>query len=70
LTRPLLAVSVHDVESRTMGSCRLIRDWLLERGIDRVTLLAIPSANGLALDPDGASASWLRERTAAGDAVA
>jgi Uncharacterized protein conserved in bacteria (DUF2334) len=70
MTRPVLAVSLHDVESQTLDRCRLIRHWLLNRGIDRVTRLAIPCGSGGDLGPEDACATWLRERTAAGDAVA
>jgi predicted deacetylase len=70
VTRQVLAVCLHDVESQTIARCRLIRHWLLNRGIDHVTLLAIPSAGGRDLRPDDTCATWLRERTGAGDAVA
>jgi len=66
-----LAVAVHDVEPRTFERCRQIREWLLERGIARVTLLVIPAAD---LHPVGRRsptlAAWLRARVAAGDSVA
>jgi uncharacterized protein len=66
-----LAVAMHDVEPRSFGRCREIREWLLERDVTRVTLLVIPAAD---LHPVGtrapALAAWLRGRVASGDAVA
>ena len=69
VTARKLAIALHDVEPRTLDRCRLIRQWLADRGADRITLLAIPHADR-ALEPDGACAEWLRARAAAGDAVA
>ena len=66
-----LAVALHDVEPRLFVRVREIRQWLLERGVTRVTLLVIPAAD---LHPIGARApglaAWLRRRVACGDAVA
>jgi predicted deacetylase len=66
-----LAVALHDVEPRSFARSREIREWLLERGVDRVTLLVIPAAD---LHPIGsrapALAAWLRCRVARGDTVA
>ncbi len=38
-----IAVSLHDVEPATFERCALIRDWLNDLGVDRVTLLVIPA---------------------------
>ena len=66
-----LAVALHDVEPRSFARCREIREWLLERDVERITLLVIPAAD---LHPIGsrapALAAWLRCRVARGDAVA
>jgi uncharacterized protein len=66
-----LAVAVHDVEPRSFAQVRAIREWLLDRGVGRVTLLVIPAAD---LHPIGARApalaAWLRGRVACGDAIA
>ena len=66
-----LAVALHDVEPRSCARVREIRQWLLERGVERVTLLVIPAAD---LHPIGtrapALAAWLRARVACGDTVA
>jgi predicted deacetylase len=66
-----LAVALHDVEPRSFARCRLIREWLLEHDVDRITLLVIPAAD---LHPIGARApalsAWLRTRVALGDSVA
>ena len=43
LDEPWLAVSLHDVEPATFMRCALIRDWLADLGVDRVTLLVIPA---------------------------
>ena len=66
-----LAVAVHDVEPATFETCCWIRDWLCERGVDRVTLLVIPAGRLHQFHdvrPD--MARWLLERRRAGDAVA
>jgi predicted deacetylase len=67
----LLAVAIHDVEPRSSARTRAIREWLLDRGVARVTLLVIPAAE---LHPIGARApglvAWLRGRVACGDTVA
>jgi predicted deacetylase len=66
-----LAVSLHDVEPRSFARCKQIREWLLARGVERITLLVIPAAD---LHPIGARApalaAWLRSRVARGDTVA
>jgi predicted deacetylase len=66
-----IAVAVHDVEPATFESCALIRDWLDDHGVDRVTLLVIPARD---LHPLGERspqmASWLNERARSGDAIA
>lgn len=66
-----VAVAVHDVEPATFEQCALIRDWLDDLGIDRVTLLVIPARD---LHPLGERspqmASWLAERARRGDAIA
>jgi predicted deacetylase len=38
-----IAVALHDVEPATFERCALIRDWLNDHGIERVTLLVIPA---------------------------
>jgi predicted deacetylase len=66
-----LAVALHDVEPATFERCALIRDWLGDHGVDRVTLLVIPARD---LHPLGDRrpevATWLAERIRCGDAVA
>jgi predicted deacetylase len=67
----LLAVSLHDVEPATFERCALIRDWLDDLGVDRVTLLVIPAPDLHPFHdrrPD--LAAWLEECARAGDAVA
>lgn len=65
----VLAVCLHDVQPQTLERCRFIRRWLAARGVERMTLLAIPCAYGSALTAEDACATWLREAAAA-DAVA
>lgn len=66
-----IAVSLHDVEPATFERCALIRDWLNDLGVDRVTLLVIPAPDLHPFHdrrPD--LAEWLDECSRAGDAVA
>ncbi|HMJ33626.1 MAG TPA: DUF2334 domain-containing protein [Baekduia sp.] len=66
-----IAVSLHDVEPATFERCALIRDWLNDHGVDRVTLLVIPAPDLHPFHdrrPD--MAEWLDECARGGDAVA
>jgi predicted deacetylase len=66
-----LAIAVHDVEPATFERCALIRDWLDDHGVERVTLLVIPAADLHPLNdrcPD--LVHWLAGRVERGDAVA
>jgi predicted deacetylase len=66
-----LAVALHDVEPASFGRCALIRDWLDDLGVAKVTLLVIPAPR---LHPFPARspelANWLLDRRDAGDAIA
>ncbi len=66
-----IAVALHDVEPATFERCALMRDWLGDHGIERVTLLVIPARD---LHPAGRRSpemmQWLAERQRAGDAIA
>ncbi len=66
-----IAVALHDIEPATFERCALIRDWLSDHGVDRVTLLVIPARD---LHPLGERspemAGWLAERRDAGDSIA
>jgi len=67
----LLAVALHDVEPATYERCALIRDWLADLGVDRVTLLVIPAPDLHPFHdrrPD--LATWLEECARGGDAIA
>ena len=41
--RRTIAVALHDIEPATFERCALIRDWLDDHGVGRVTLLVIPA---------------------------
>jgi hypothetical protein len=66
-----LAVAIHDVAPATFTRTALIRDWLDDHGVDRVTLLVAPAPD---LHPFSTSspelAEWLLERADRGDAIA
>jgi hypothetical protein len=66
-----IAVALHGIEPATFERCALIRDWLEDHGVDRVTLLVIPARD---LHPIGerspAMVQWLCERRCAGDSIA
>jgi predicted deacetylase len=70
-SRPRIAVALHDIEPATFERCALIRDWLDDHGVDRVTLLVIPARD---LHPLGQRSpemsSWLADRRGLGDSIA
>jgi predicted deacetylase len=70
-SRRRIAVALHDVEPATFERCALIRDWLSDHGVDRVTLLVIPARD---LHPLGERSPemvrWLAERERLGDSIA
>ncbi|MHB8532714.1 MAG: DUF2334 domain-containing protein, partial [Solirubrobacteraceae bacterium] len=65
-----IAVALHGIEPATFERCALIRDWLDDHGVDRVTLLVIPARD---LHPIGERSPemvrWLNERRLAGDSI-
>jgi predicted deacetylase len=66
-----IAVALHDVEPATYDRCALMRDWLADHGVDRVTLLVIPAPDLHPFDDRRPElAVWLDERARAGDAIA
>jgi predicted deacetylase len=69
--RQTIAVAVHGIEPATFERCAVIRDWLEDHGVDRVTLLVIPARD---LHPVGERSpemvEWLCERRRAGDSIA
>jgi predicted deacetylase len=69
--RGAIAVAIHDVEPATFERCALIRDWLGDHGIDRVTLLVVPAPDlhpFFQRRPD--LAAWLQDCRDAGDSIA
>jgi uncharacterized protein len=66
-----IAVALHDVEPATFDRCALIRDWLGDHGIERVTLLVIPAPDLHPFhDRRPEMVHWLAECAARGDAIA
>ncbi len=66
-----LAIAVHDVEPATFERCALIRDWLDDHGVEKVTLLVIPAPDLHPLDDRCPElVRWLAERRELGDAIA
>ena len=66
-----LAVALHDVEPATFERGALIRDWLHDHGVDRVTLLVVPAADlhpFFQRRPD--LAAWLLDCRDRGDTIA
>jgi predicted deacetylase len=69
--RKTIAVALHDVEPATFERCALIRDWLSDHGVERVTMLVIPARDLHPLDERSPEmVSWLIERERQGDAIA
>jgi predicted deacetylase len=67
----VIAVSLHDVEPATFERCALIRDWLDDHGIERVTLLVIPAPDLHPFhDRRPEMVHWLADCAARGDAIA
>src|SRR5581483_2892630 len=67
----VLAVAIHDIEPATFERAALIRDWLDDLGVERVTLLVIPARDLHPLsDRRPEVAAWLVERCRHGDAAA
>ena len=66
-----IAVALHGIEPATFERCAVIRDWLDDHGVDRVTLLVIPARD---LHPVGERSpemvEWLCERRRRGDSIA
>jgi hypothetical protein len=66
-----LAVALHDIEPATFEHCALIREWLTDLGVRRVTLCVVPAADHHPFfQRSPALTAWLQERRAAGDAIA
>jgi hypothetical protein len=66
-----LAVALHDIEPATFERAALLRDWLDDLGVGRVTLLVIPARDLHPLsDRRPEVAAWLLDRASRGDAIA
>jgi predicted deacetylase len=70
-SRRTIAVALHDIEPATFERCALIRDWLDDHGVSRVTLLVIPARDLHPLaERSPEMVSWLLEHERSGDAIA
>jgi hypothetical protein len=70
-SRRTIAVALHDIEPATFERCALIRDWLEDHGVRRVTLLVIPARDLHPLaERSPEMVSWLLEHERSGDAIA
>lgn len=68
---PRLAVALCDIEPATFEHCALIREWLGDLGVERVTLCVVPAADHHPFfQRSPALTEWLKERERRGDAVA
>ena len=65
-----LAVAIHDVEPATYERCALIRDWLDDHGVARVTLLVIPAPHLHPFFQHRELTAWLLDCRDRGDAIA
>ncbi len=66
-----IAVALHDIEPATFARCALMRDWLHDLGVGKVTLLVIPAGDLHPLhDRSPELARWLGAQVDGGDAVA
>jgi predicted deacetylase len=66
-----IAVALHDIEPATFERCALMRDWLDDLGVGRVTLLVIPAPDLHPFhDRRPELADWLASRVTLGDSVA
>jgi predicted deacetylase len=69
--RRTIAVALHDIEPATFERCALIRDWLDDHHVERVTLLVIPARDLHPLaERSPEMVSWLIERERRGDTIA
>jgi predicted deacetylase len=70
-TRRTIAAAIHDLEPATFERCALIRDWLDDHGVGRVTLLVIPARDLHPLaERSPEMVKWLIERERRGDTIA
>jgi predicted deacetylase len=69
--RRTIAVALHDIEPATFERCALLRGWLDDHGVDRVTLLVIPARDLHPLSERSPEmVSWLSARRREGDSIA
>jgi hypothetical protein len=67
----ILLVALHDIEPATFERAALLRDWLDDLGVSRVTLLVIPARDLHPLsDRRPEVGAWLLEQANRGDAIA
>ncbi len=69
--RRTIAVAIHDIEPATYMRCALMRDWLDDHGVERVTLLVIPARDLHPLDARSPEmVQWVAECRRSGDSIA
>jgi hypothetical protein len=66
-----LGIALHEIEPSHFERCLGLREWLRDRGVERLTLLVVPAPRLHPFDSVRPElADWLRGQAAGGDAIA